>query len=65
VVGNRGVNLVERSRDLFDAGIDTGAEVRAGMENDGVNAETLGAIELVRSWPRSTCDETRDSWWRG
>src|ERR1043165_5684496 len=41
------MHVVERARDLVGAGGDARAEVRAGMEDDGVDAEALGAVELV------------------
>ena len=44
---NRGVDLIERPRNLIESVVDAGVHVRAGMQHHRVNAETLGAIELV------------------
>ena len=47
MIGDEGVHLIQRSRDLVDARGGARTEVRAGVEDDGVGAETLGTIQLV------------------
>ena len=47
MIGNGRVHCIERSRDLIDGGVRARAHVRAGMQHDSVDAQSLGAIELV------------------
>jgi hypothetical protein len=47
VIRDRGVHLVERARNPFDAGVRSRAHVRTGMKHDPADAEALGAVELI------------------